>query len=123
MKHLESKLQIACVRWFRYQHPEIGRLLIHVPNGGFRNAAAAGRFKAEGVVAGVSDLVLFVPNRKYHAFFIELKVGKGRQSEFQKEWEELVTAHGYHYRVVRSLEEFILEIQEYLFSIEKSITD
>lgn len=113
-RHLESKLQIACVRWFRYQYQEVARLLIHVPNGGYRNATEAARLKTEGVVAGVADLVLFLPSKKYHALFIELKVGKGRQSEPQKQWEEAVKKHNYEYQVVRSLEEFIKTINQYL---------
>lgn len=117
MKHEESRIQIACVRWFRYQYPEIGRLLIHVPNGGFRNSGAAKRFKAEGVVAGVSDLILFVPSNGFHGLFIEMKTEKGKQSEYQKEWEEMVKNQGYEYRLIRSLDEFIIAIQKYLLKI------
>jgi hypothetical protein len=113
-RHLESKLQIACVRWYRYSFPEAARLLIHVPNGGYRNATEAKRLMAEGVVAGVADLVLFVPRHGFHALFIELKVDKNKQSTLQKEWERVVKEQGYDYRVVYTLEQFINLINAYL---------
>ena len=113
-RHLESKLQIACVRWYRYQYPEAARLLIHVPNGGYRNATEAKRLMAEGVVAGVADLVLFIPRHGYHALFIELKIGKNKQSTPQKEWEQATKEQGYAYKVVYTLEEFMNLIELYL---------
>lgn len=63
--------------------------------------------KAEGVVSGVSDLLLLVPSRQYHGLCIEFKTDKGRQSEAQKEWQRAVELQGFCYRVVRSLDEFI----------------
>ena len=44
------------------QHREISALLYAVPNGGYRNAREAARFKAEGVRSGVPDLCLAVSN-------------------------------------------------------------
>lgn len=38
----------------------------------------------------------------------------GRQSDSQKKWQEAVTAAGYAYAVVRSLEEFRALIEDYL---------
>ena len=73
-RHKESTLQIACVKWFNAIYPEHQGLLFSVPNGGQRNAITAKIMKAEGVVAGVSDLILFMPRRRYHALCIEMKV-------------------------------------------------
>ena len=36
-----------------------------------------------------------------------MKTDKGRQSPEQKQWQEMVEAHGYRYRVCRSLDEFM----------------
>ena len=63
--------------------------------------------KAEGVIPGVSDLLLLIPSRQYHGLCIEFKTDKGRQSEAQKEWQRAVEAQGYCYKVVRSLDEWI----------------
>ena len=107
MRHAESKTQAVCVRYFGYAYPQYRGLLFAVPNGGYRAAVTAKILKAEGVVSGVSDLLLLVPSRQYHALCIEFKTNKGRQSETQKEWQRAVEAQGYCYKVVRSLDEWI----------------
>jgi len=33
----ESHIQIQCVRWFKYQYPQLASLLIHIPNGRHRS--------------------------------------------------------------------------------------
>lgn len=124
MREEEHQIQSACVRWFAYQHPELKGLLFAVPNGGARNKATAGKLKAEGVVAGVSDLILLVPQWfttwrgqqgcLYAGLCIEMKTAKGRQSPDQKEWQSKVESYGYKYAVCHSLDEFINEIENYL---------
>ena len=114
MRQLESQMQIGCVTWFRVAHPRYAKLLFSVPNGGMRNAGMARRLKAEGVVSGVSDLILLMPNSEYHALCIELKTNAGKQTANQKSWEEIVIKHGYKYAVVRSFDEFVAEVTKYL---------
>ena len=115
MRHQESSLQIACVRWFkRYAYPDLAPLLYAVPNGGYRNLITAKVMKAEGATPGVADLILFVPNRDHHALCIEMKTPTGRQSDHQKAWQEAVTRQGYKYIIVRSADEFIHEVTDYL---------
>ena len=63
MKNVESKIQIACVNWFRYQYPKYKKLLFSVPNGGARNSITGAILKMEGALAGVSDLIFLKPNR------------------------------------------------------------
>ena len=65
MQDAEHRLQCTCVRWFGYQYPELSALLFAVPNGGRRDPVTGARLKAEGVVAGVSDLILFLPSDKH----------------------------------------------------------
>ena len=110
----EHKLQSTCVRWFRTQYPALRESLFAVPNGGMRNKATAARLKAEGVVPGVSDLLLLYPSGKYHALCIEMKTPKGRQSVVQKKWQDTVQKAGCKYTVCRSLDDFITTIREYL---------
>ena len=128
MREEEHNIQCACVRWFNLQWPQYRGLLFAVPNGGARSKATAGKLKAEGVVAGVSDLILLVPDNyetlatprsgtwyhSIHALCIEMKTAKGRQSPEQKEWAEKVRKYGYRYVVVRSLEEFIAVVNDHL---------
>lgn len=114
MRYNESKLQQACVKWFNYQHVELRGCLFSVPNGGARDSVTGRILKLEGVVAGVADLILLVPNKHYHALLIEMKTEKGRQSPSQREWQKKVESVGYKYVICRSLEQFIVEIEEYI---------
>lgn len=110
----EHRLQCACVQWFRLQHPDWAHLLFAVPNGGRRDKVTGGKLKAEGVTAGVSDMILMIPRGGFHAMCIEMKTPKGRQSQQQRQWQRLVAAQGYRYIVCRSVEEFISQINDYL---------
>lgn len=111
-RNLESKLQVNCVNWFRYQYPKL--MLFSVPNGGSRNKIEASRLKKEGVLAGVADLCLLIASRGYFACFIELKVGNNKQSKYQKDFEKYCDDNRYCYQVVYSLEEFMEHIEWYL---------
>lgn len=111
----EHRIQVSCVRWFRMAHPQLATRLFAVPNGGRRDGITGARLKEEGVLAGVADLILLVPNADYHALLIEMKTPKGRQSESQRAWQRAVAGNGdYLYVVCRSLDDFIREVGEYL---------
>lgn len=114
MRHLEDKLQIACVRWFGYQWNEYSQLLHHSPNGGYRTATEGAKFKAMGVRAGFADLVLLLPRGGYHALFIELKTPRGRQTPLQAKWQAAIEKQGYKYVICRTFDEFRLIINEYI---------
>ena len=116
MRHDESTTQRTCVKWFRLQYPQYARLLFAVPNGGVRSRQTGAVLKAEGVVAGVADLILFVPSGNYHALCIEMKTETGRQSKEQKEWQEAVETQGYRYSLCRSIDEFYELIENYIKS-------
>ena len=113
MRNLESRIQRSCVEWFRRQFPRLADLLFAVPNGGARSAVTGAILKGEGVLAGVADLLLLVPNRKYHGLCIEMKSPKGRQSASQKQWEKAVTKQGFKYIVCHSFDEFYNGIMIY----------
>ncbi|MBD5173804.1 MAG: VRR-NUC domain-containing protein [Bacteroidales bacterium] len=113
-RDIEHQLQVACVRWFNYQYPMLRGCLIAVPNGGRRDAVTGARLKAEGVTAGVSDLILFQRRGDSGALLIEMKTPKGRQSPEQKQWQHTVQTQGYRYTVCRSLDEFVRTVNGYL---------
>ena len=113
MKNIEHQLQVACVRWFRMQHPSV--LIFAIPNGGQRNVITAKRLKDEGVVAGVADLFIVYANKfGYNGLFVEMKTDKGRQTESQKEFERYCVTHNYKYEVCRSFDEFVKVCNEYV---------
>ena len=111
----EHRLQCSCVRWFRLAHADIAHALFAVPNGGRRDASTGARLKAEGVIPGVSDLILLRPNDKYCALLLEMKTSEGRQSSSQRLWQRLITADNrYYYAVIRNFDDFRHIIEDYL---------
>lgn len=117
----EHDLQVACVEWFRYQYPRLSKRLFAVPNGGYRDRRTAAKLKDEGVLSGVSDLILLKPNAHFHALLIEMKVTEkySRQSSEQKEWQkELTSLNEYKYVVCRSIDDFMREVNDYLKDIK-----
>ncbi len=125
MARKESRIQQMCVGWFRMQYPQIANLLFSVPNGGSRILREAVTLKKEGVVAGVSDLILLFPSMGYHGLCIEMKTDEktSRQSKSQKEWQQLVESAGYKYIICRNFDDFESEIKIYLESYLKSYFD
>lgn len=125
----ESRLQQQCVAWFRAQYPQYAMLLTHPINEGSGHSEAdrrrQGIHKAEGAVAGVPDLLLFMP-----AFFgiddvfcmlgIEFKTAKGRQSQEQKDFQKMFEAAGYRYVVIRSFEDFKKVINDWIEHVPAS---
>ena len=114
MRHIESKLQQACVQWFRAQYPKYARLLIAVPNGGYRNAREAGRMKSEGVVSGVADMLLLVSKTRCGSIAIEFKAPKGKQTLLQAEWASDYVNAGNWYFIIRDFDAFVDLINGYM---------
>lgn len=100
--------------WFRLQYPALGRLMFAVPNGHYRSKRTACILKGEGIVAGVADLILLVPNKKYASLCIEMKAGKGRQTELQAQFQRDAELFGNRYVICRSFDEFRDTVNEYL---------
>lgn len=116
-KQEEHRIQTAMIGWFRMQYPKMQHNLFAVPNGGRRDAITGAILKAEGVLAGVADLILLKSNRNYGALLIETKTRKGKQRDSQKEWESKITKDGYKYVIVRSLDDFMREVKSYLMDV------
>lgn len=108
----ESQIQQACVHWFRMQHPD--KVLFAVPNGGARDPITGAILKAEGVMPGVSDLILLYPSGGYHALCIEMKTDKGRQQPSQIEFQKAVERYKYKYVVCRNIDTFVEAIKMYM---------
>lgn len=123
MRHTESKIQQTCVRWFRLQYPHLQRLLFHPKNEGHGSRVAGAIAKAEGVVAGVPDLILAVPNSSHHMLCVEMKTPTGRQSASQKEFQQVVEAAGAQYVIVRDLLSFVKVVSEYLETADNAISN
>lgn len=133
----ESIVQQGAVKWFNLQYPQYRGLLVHIPNEGRRTikvingrsvCVGGAKLKAEGLVKGAADLVLFIPNKYFHGLCLETKIelfdysnGKEKktktyQSPEQKEWQALVESQGYRYEVYRNIDEFRKIVLGYLDS-------
>ena len=116
MKTDEHREQAALFEWARYaggRYPELA-LLFAVPNGGRRDAVTGARLKAEGVKAGVPDIILPVARGGYHGLFIELKAGKNTATAEQRGWLAALAAQGYRAAVCRGAAEAMALLEEYL---------
>jgi hypothetical protein len=109
MEKTESKIQQEAIMYIWNTLPETRLCLFHVPNGMFTNAREGAKFKAQGVIAGVPDLV-FVWNGKTH--YIEVKTEKGRLSEQQKALHQKWAEQGVEVKVCRTSEEIIAIVSE-----------
>src|SRR3990172_297958 len=105
MRHEESRLQIACFKYFRLQYPQYRMLYFAVPNGGHRNIITAKIQKAEGCLAGAADSFLAVPRKDKNGLFIEFKSGKNKQTESQVEFMQAVVKMWYAYQLVYSFDD------------------
>lgn len=113
----EDAVQAEIVQWARKQSklcPQLG-FLYHCPNGGHRHPIVAMKMRALGVSKGVPDLFLAVPCGQYAGLYMEVKNGeKGRLSEEQKLWIEGLRKNHYRVEVVKTAEEGIEILKEYI---------
>lgn len=114
-----SRLQAGCVKWFRYQYSEYKDLLFAIPNGlpiydNKLRVQIYNRLKKEGLQPGVPDLFLAVGNSIYNGLFIEVKSKTDRLRKTQADMIRELESENYKCIIVRSLDEFIDEINEYM---------
>lgn len=113
----EEEEQITLFEWaaaMTYTYPDL-RWLYHVPNGGRRGSAEAGRFKAMGVRKGVPDVALDIPRGGFHGLRIEMKRREGgKLSDAQRQWIDHYNAIGYRAVVCHGWQEARMEIEDYL---------
>ncbi|HUX80396.1 MAG TPA: VRR-NUC domain-containing protein, partial [Alphaproteobacteria bacterium] len=79
-----------------------------------RNAIQGARMRREGILAGVSDIMLPVSRKGQHGLYIELKIKGGRLSDSQKWWIEETTKQGYYSTVCYGWVEASETIKRYL---------
>ncbi len=114
MKNEEDQIHKCFFSILRLKMPRVAKYVFHIPNGGFRHIGTAVRLKQMGVMAGVADVFYMRPSKNYSGLWIEFKSSQGRQSEHQKEFENLAMEAGYKYCIARSPEQGIEEIKLYM---------
>lgn len=134
----EASLQIQCVRWFQLQFPAFARLLYHPKNEAVASSRRVAIDAAAGVVPGVPDLILALPaifpessnpcgdvitaSSFSMSLGIELKYGHtNNQSPAQREFQAYYEAAQHRYALVRSIDEFINVVRDYMAHIPPDI--
>lgn len=108
--------QCAVIGWARLsqgQHPEL-RWLHSSLNGVKLTPGLARKMKMAGMTRGIPDLFLPVKRGSFPGLYVELKTGKNRVTEEQREFIEFARTQGYCARVCYGADEAIRAIQEYL---------
>lgn len=104
---MERKHQKAAFTWLSLQYPAVRAVTFHPANGGSRNIIEARNLKAEGVTAGVPDMVCLYPSRNYHGFVCEFKFGSNTLTRAQSEYIKNLTELGFYCCVCYTWFEFM----------------
>jgi hypothetical protein len=110
---MENKIQNEIVLWWNENKPTQRKMLFAVNNNS-HNAIKGAMMKSLGVVNGVSDLILVLPNK---VLFIEIKTATGKQSPHQIEFQKQIESNGFEYHIIKSLIEFKTLITKLNFTI------
>lgn len=108
----ENRLHQECYIWYHNTFPNLRGLLCYNLNNS-KNKIDGARNKSMGLQAGRSDMVFYYNGR---AVMLECKVSDGRQSQGQKQWQELIESQGFEYHIFRDLETFKTIINETITS-------
>lgn len=103
IRYTEHDMAVAMVAQLQERiptHPDYA-YIFHVPNGGHRSRAAAGKLKAEGVKRGVLDYLWLLRRGRYAGLAVELKVGDNYPDADQRRWMQWLEHQGFCVRVVR----------------------
>lgn len=110
--------QTQLFRWARLINTPLGRLsqfMFAIPNEGKRTLAMAAKLKAQGLRAGVPDVMVALPLHGKPGLFIEMKRTKGgKVSDKQQEWLDRLARAGYVTTVAHGAEEAQEIINDYL---------
>ena len=113
----EGLEQAALMAELRARIPEVADLIFHVPNGGHRLKAVAAKLKAQGVKAGIPDLVLPMARGGFFGLYIEFKATPPYDaaiSDSQHERIRKLNAQGYLAVVCRGHFDAMEQIRAYL---------
>jgi hypothetical protein len=102
----EASHQILLFNWaasteVRQLYPDV-QWLFHIPNGGSRNKAEAGKLRAMGTKRGIPDICLPIQRSEYSGLWIELKkpashgnAKEGNITPEQRSWIDHLKNQGY----------------------------
>lgn len=109
--------QTALFKWIDLQYPQESKLIYHVPNGGHRHKATAGKLKGQGVRAGMPDINVDIARGGYFGMRIEFKATPPHDaavSPKQRDALQLLTERGYLAIICRGAHDAQEQIRAYL---------
>jgi hypothetical protein len=118
----EHSEQVAIVQWsirMQGRYPELEHCLFAIPNSAKRSPQLAAYMKAEGMKAGVSDLLLLSPRGQFHGAAFELKIPGNKPTPAQLAFLDALRAQGYFTVVCYGAQAAIDRITYYLELEEK----
>ena len=110
----EHELQKAFFEWLHLTYPLINKVTFAVPNGVRCSQMQAMKLKAEGLKAGMPDVMMAKPNDTYSGLFIEFKIKPNKPSEIQTEKMLNLTENGYKCVLVYDIDDAMNVVKEYL---------
>ena len=113
----EGQEQTALMRELELRYPAVFELMYHVPNGGHSIKAVAGKLKAQGVKAGISDLVLTMARGGFFGLYIEFKATPPNDAAISPSQHERIrklNEQGYLAVVCRGHFDTVEQIRAYL---------
>ena len=111
-KPSEHQIQAALFKWLAAVHPKV--VAYAIPNAARRSMAQAAYLKAEGLRAGMPDVVIATARGGYHGMYLELKTQKGKLFESQTEMLTRLANEGYASAVAYGLDDAIFLITKYV---------
>ena len=98
---------------FSFEYPE-AEWVHAIPNGARVSIGQAVKLKRQGLVSGVADVFVPIPNGGYHGMYIEFKTRTGRLSKTQDAFCCHCVNYCYIYTVCRDAVEAVESLREYL---------
>lgn len=112
MEHDEQVALFNLLELYKPKYPTLN-CVFAIPNGGHRHIKVASAMKKEGVLAGAWDIFIAVAVSEYCGMFIEMKFGKNKLTDSQKEFMDNI-GKAYKWAVCYSWIEAANEIGKYL---------
>jgi hypothetical protein len=110
----ETQIQQACVKLFRLSYPHLTSLFFKIHNEGKKSKRAGAQDKLSGVVSGIPDTFLSIPNSQHNGLYVEFKQLKGTTSKTQLQLHKELRNQGYQVEIVRDTLTFQSIIKNYL---------
>jgi hypothetical protein len=107
--------QKAVVSWIRKFHPHL--VVAAIPNGEQRSKTTGVKLKAEGVLAGIPDLIIAMPNGG--SIWLEMKTKSGKISTVQKEIHSRLNVLGHTVVVGYGAQDAIKQLVE-IFKLQSA---